>query len=69
MKLAKNPQFHNWTKHIDIRYHFINEAIETGLVMLQYVQSEDNTADVLTKALSGPVPMQHMIGLGLRVVC
>ena len=69
MKLAKNPQFHNRTKHIDIRHHFIREAIETGLVTLQYVQSEDNTADVLTKALSGPVHKQHMIGLGLRVVC
>ena len=65
----KNPQFHNWTQHIDFRDYFTCEAIETSLVILQYVQSKDNTVDMFTKALSGPVHKQHMIGLGLRVVC
>ena len=66
MKLAKNPQFHNRTKHIDIRYHFIRETIESDLVELQYVQTEDNIADILTKALPRPRHEHHMNGMGIQ---
>ena len=34
--LAKNPEYHKCTKHIDIRYHFVREKVEDGQVMLQY---------------------------------
>ncbi|KAG3230733.1 hypothetical protein PI124_g24169 [Phytophthora idaei] len=34
--LAKNPEFHKRTKHIDIRYHFVRERVEDGQVVLQY---------------------------------
>ena len=54
LSLAENPEFHTRSKHIDIRYHFVREAEVKGAVNLQYVASEENMADVLTKPLSGP---------------
>uniref|UniRef100_H3HA27 Integrase catalytic domain-containing protein n=1 Tax=Phytophthora ramorum TaxID=164328 RepID=H3HA27_PHYRM len=50
--LAKNPQFHKRTKHIDIRYHFVREKVEDGQVVLQYVSTTDMLADIMTKAIA-----------------
>uniref|UniRef100_H3H8Y7 Integrase catalytic domain-containing protein n=1 Tax=Phytophthora ramorum TaxID=164328 RepID=H3H8Y7_PHYRM len=50
--LAKNPQFHKRTKHIDIRYHFVREKVEDGQVVLQYVSTTDMLADMMTKAIT-----------------
>ncbi|XP_074327098.1 secreted RxLR effector protein 161-like [Apium graveolens] len=49
--LAKNPVFHGCSKHIDIRYHFIRECIERGEIIVKHVSSENQKADILTKAL------------------
>ena len=51
--LAKNPVQHQRSKHIDIRYHFIRHEIKKGLINVMYVTSNDNVADMFTKALSG----------------
>lgn len=50
--LAKNPVFHGRSKHIDIRYHFIRECVERGEVVIKHICSEEQRADILTKALS-----------------
>lgn len=50
--LAKNPVFHGRSKHIDIRFHFIRGCIERGEIEIKYVASDQQRADVLTKALS-----------------
>ena len=51
--LAKNPVHHQRSKHIDIRYHFIRFDVEEGIVILEYVPSSENYADLFTKPLSG----------------
>uniref|UniRef100_A0A1X7VGI0 Reverse transcriptase Ty1/copia-type domain-containing protein n=1 Tax=Amphimedon queenslandica TaxID=400682 RepID=A0A1X7VGI0_AMPQE len=43
---------HMRTKHIDIRYHFIHEAIQDQVIEVCYFPSEDMIADLLTKPLS-----------------
>jgi hypothetical protein len=48
--LAKNPVHHQRSKHIDIKYHFIRSEIHDKIIDLQYVPSEDNLADIFTKA-------------------
>lgn len=50
--LAKNSMFHKRTKHIDVRYHWIRDAIEDGLFELNKVHTDDNASDMLTKVLA-----------------
>lgn len=52
IKLASNPEFHKRSKHIDVRYHFIREIVEKGLIEINYVKTHDQRADILTKPLS-----------------
>ena len=51
LKLANNPEFHKRSKHIDITYHFIREAILDKKVDLIYVNTKKQLADGFTKAL------------------
>jgi hypothetical protein len=53
IQLSKNPVFHDRSKHIDVRYHYIRECIEENRVKLQSVRTAEELADILTKAL-GP---------------
>ena len=46
-----NPVFHDKSKHIEIRYHFIRDMVQKGVVKLQYISTNDQTADVLTNSL------------------
>jgi hypothetical protein len=50
--LAKNPEFHKRTKHIDIRCHFVREKVEGGQVVLQYCSTKDMKADLMTKPIT-----------------
>nr|GEU92863.1 retrovirus-related Pol polyprotein from transposon TNT 1-94 [Tanacetum cinerariifolium] len=49
--ISCNPIQHSRTKHIDVRYHFIKEKVEKGIVELFFVRTEYQLADLFTKAL------------------
>nr|GFA11744.1 hypothetical protein [Tanacetum cinerariifolium] len=49
--LCCNNVQHSWSKHIDIRYHFIKEQVENGVIKLYFVNTEYQLADLFTKAL------------------
>jgi len=49
--LGKNPTFHSRSKHIDVRYHWIRDALDAKLLELEKVHTIDNGADMMTKAL------------------
>nr|GEV71168.1 ribonuclease H-like domain-containing protein [Tanacetum cinerariifolium] len=49
--ISCNPVQHSRTKHIDVRYHFINEKVKKGIVELFFVGTEYQLADLFTKAL------------------
>ena len=49
--LSKNAKHHTRTKHTDISYHFTREKVDSEEVAAVYIQSDDNIADVMTKAL------------------
>jgi hypothetical protein len=64
--LAKNGLMNARTKHIDLRYHYVHDTIETGLISLSYVHTNDQVADALTKALPR-VKLERFRGrMGLR---
>jgi hypothetical protein len=50
IKLAENPVQHQRSKHIDIRYFRIREEIRAGHISVLYVPTDENIADLLTKA-------------------
>ena len=64
--LAKDNKFHAQTKHIDLRYHFICEAVEDRKIVVKYVPTDDNVSDVFTKALPKPKFQKMVELLGLR---
>ena len=49
--LANNPVYHARTKHIEVHYHYVREKVLLGLIDLVYVSTEDQVADIFTKAL------------------
>jgi hypothetical protein len=65
LKLAINDNYHVWTKHIDIQYHFIRQVIKSDDIIIIYCLTNDMTADILTKALPSWKVTHHTMGLGL----
>ena len=63
--LAKNPVFHQRTKHIDLRYHFIREKIEEKKTEICYTPTSEMQADFLTKNLTRPLFEKHVRSIGL----
>ena len=53
--ISENDKFHNRTKHIDIRHHYIRETIKNKEVELKWIESEEQDADILTKSLAKPL--------------
>ena len=51
IEIARNPVHHDRTKHVEIDRHFIKEKIEEGALKLDYIPTNRQTADILTKAL------------------
>jgi hypothetical protein len=51
IKLSKNPILHGRCKHIDVRYHFLRDLCKDGVVELKYCKTQEQLADIMTKAL------------------
>ena len=66
--LAKDNKFHVHTKHIDVRYDFICEAVEDRKVMVQYIPTRDNVSDIFTKPLAKAKFQELAELLGLCVI-
>jgi hypothetical protein len=49
--ISKDLIAHSRTKHIDVRYHYIRELVSSGKTIIDYIRTEDMTADALTKPL------------------
>jgi hypothetical protein len=52
IKLTENPVFHDRSKHIDMRYHYIRDLVQRKTIKLQYIATSEQVADILTKPLT-----------------
>jgi hypothetical protein len=64
-KLVENPVYHDRTKHIDVRYHYIRELSERKEIDIKYCETEKMPADMMTKALPKPKHMFCVTEVGL----
>ena len=53
--VSKNGIKGERTKHVDVKYHFITETVENGVVQLKWIPTTEQQADIFTKALGAPV--------------
>ena len=52
INLSKNSIHHSRTKHIDIRYHFLRNHVQNGDISLEFVDINNQLADIFTKSLN-----------------
>ncbi|WVZ89972.1 LOW QUALITY PROTEIN: hypothetical protein U9M48_036317 [Paspalum notatum var. saurae] len=62
---AKNPVFHERSKHIRVRYHFIRDCREEGSIKARYINTKDRLADLLTKPLGRIKFLELRSGTGM----
>ena len=57
---SKNPVNHKRCKHILLKYHYLRDLTESGIVRLEYISTNDQIADLLTKPLA-PKVFGHLL--------
>ncbi|GJS26881.1 retrotransposon protein, putative, ty1-copia subclass [Tanacetum coccineum] len=65
--LSRNAMFHERTKHINVRYHFIREIVESKEIEVAKIGTKDNAADAFTKVVPGPKFKYCMKILGVGI--
>lgn len=66
IRLIKNSELHQRTKHIDVRLHFIRQLYESKAILIDYVCSEDQLADMFTKPLAIQKFTKNIEMLGMK---
>ena len=52
VKLLENPVFHDKSKHIEIKYHYIRDMVQRKTIHVQYLSTHEQIADIFTKPLA-----------------
>ena len=52
ISLIKNPVLHDWSKHIEIRFHYMWECEDRGLIKIDFIRTEEQLGDIFTKSLA-----------------
>ena len=52
ISLIKNLVLHDWSKHIEIRFHYIQECADRRLIKIDFIRTEEQLGDIFTKYLA-----------------
>jgi hypothetical protein len=66
IKISINHVFHDRSKHIDIWYHHLRGCVQRKIMLLQYIPTEDQDADILMKALTRRKFEYHRDRIGVK---
>lgn len=66
INLAKNPIAHERSKHIEMRFHYLRDLVSSGQLCLSYCRSEEQVANLLTKAVTNDVFKRLVVRLGMK---
>ena len=66
--LSKNSVYHERSKHIDTRFHYIRDCVESGMIEIEHVCTEDQRADILKKSLARLKFLEMRKKIGVRVI-
>jgi hypothetical protein len=68
LALDKNPVFHDMSKHIRIKYHFIRDCLEERSIKANHIATIDQLADILTKSLGNAKFQEMRRRIGLKQI-
>ncbi|KAE9611781.1 putative RNA-directed DNA polymerase [Lupinus albus] len=65
IQLSKHSVFHGKSKHIDVKFHFLRDLVNEGIVKLKYCNTQNQIADIMTKPLKKEqfIRLRGMLGL------
>ena len=52
ISLIKNLVLHDRSKHVEIRFHYIRECADRGLIKIDFIRTEEQLGDIFTKSLA-----------------
>lgn len=65
ISLVKNPVLHGNSKHIEVKYHLVRESAEEGRIKVEFIRSQDQLGDILTKPLGKSKFQENRSKIGL----
>ncbi|CAL2272428.1 unnamed protein product [Prunus armeniaca] len=65
LALCSNPVYYSPIKHLVIDFHFVREWVQRKDILVQYIPTDEQVADVFTKGLHTPVFSKHCTNLRL----
>lgn len=68
LKLVKNPKFHEYSKHIEVRYHFLHEKVHEMVMNIKHLNSQNQADNNMTKTLPGVHIIKLRLSLGLKTL-
>jgi hypothetical protein len=66
IKISINLMFHDRSKHTDIWYHHPRDCVQRNIILLQYIPTEDQDANILMKALTRSKFEYHRDRIGVK---
>ena len=67
IRLANNPEFHQRSKHVDIKYHYIRDIIMHGDIYIHWCHTSEQTTNIFTKSLDSKKFKIFQNNLGMLV--